>query len=242
MTSPRTRPDRMVRPRGVWGGTALGVLGAAIAGLGVILPSWPVALVGVAVLAGGGVLAVLSGGLYDVAGAGRVGTEARDVLEGNSHQGAAPGDQVRSPAARDRSRDLDERREAIVRQRARTPRPALAPLAAVVLLVVALCLLVSQGAFFPATAVGSANAERAVGGAIVSAAVGLRYLVSPGRHAVFALAGVLAAVGLILSGFLAEHDRGGTVAFLVTCGVVVLACSLVCLASPTRPGSERVRR
>ncbi len=145
---------------------------------------------------------------------------------------------VDSAPAREKSRDLDRRREALERRRRGMPRPPLAPGAAVVLLLVALGLLVAAGSFFPRTSTGSANADRALGCAIVAAALGLRVLVSPGRHPVFVGIGGLAGIGLVVAGLIAPHDRAGTVALDVACGAMVVLAAVVCWGSPTRAPIE----
>ncbi len=223
---------RRVRPRGVWAGVALGIVGAAVAGLGVAVGSWVISLVGVAFLAVGAIVGARSGGLYDVHGVGSLDEEISDVRDDATYQGVAPGDMSQREEVKETSRRLDRRRERIVADRAATSRPALAPLAGGALVLVAVVLLVAQGALYPTGATGQSNAGRALALAIVAAAVGLRYLVSDGRHLVFAAAALTAGAALVVSAFLAEHTRDATVGLEVVCGVVVVLSAIVGVLSP----------
>lgn len=232
------RTDHTVRPRGVWGGLLLAVLGlvalavGGVATAGTWMAVWVAAGATLVVL--GGALALHSGVLYAVHGPGQAADTAHEVLHGETYQGHAPGDQVAvSPEAREKARTLDLRRLELERRSAATPAPAFAPVGAVVLLLAAFGLLVASGAFFAHTAVGSANADRALGCAILAGAAGMRYLVSPGRHLVFATGALLGGLFLVLSGPLSPHDRPGTVALEVAVGTIVLLAAAVCLASPT---------
>ncbi|CAN5520984.1 hypothetical protein BH11ACT8_BH11ACT8_28040 [soil metagenome] len=229
----RGRGDRTVRPRGVWGGLAVAVLGLVLAGAGGVLSAWGLLVAGSVLVVVGAVTACRSGALYAVHTPADAATTAHEIVTDETYQGSAPGDLIDSAPAREKSRSLDHRREAIERQRSRTPVPALAPGAGIVLVLMAIGLLVAAGAFFPHTSVGSANADRALGCAIVAAATGMRFLLSPGRHQVFAAAAGLAGGGLILSGVIASHDRAGTVPLDVTCGAVVVLAAIICWASPT---------
>jgi len=238
-------PTRTVRPLGVWAGLALGVAGAVTAGVGVAIASWVVSAIGVAVLVVGAVVGARSGGLYDVHGVSSLGAEVGDIVDNRTYEGVAPGDQVVHDDVRATSRAMDERREKIIEDRAATRRPPLAPIAGGVLLVVAIALLLAQGQVYPREPEAQVDAQRALGLAIVAAAAGLRYLVSPGRHVFFAAAALLAGVALVLSGLLVDHLTQGPVVLELVTGVVTILATATALASPRRPlagGAAPARR
>ncbi|MGA8846898.1 MAG: hypothetical protein WB471_09825 [Nocardioides sp.] len=226
--------DRAVRPRGVWAGVALAVVGASLAGLGVALGSWVISLVGVAVLLAGAVVGARSGVLYDVRGVDSVSDELSDIRHDATYSGVAPGDMSDQESAQETSRRMDRRRENILAERAGAPRPALAPLAGGTLVLVGVVLLVAQGTLYPSGATGQSNAGRALAVAIVAAATGLRYLVATGRHWGFAAAALAAGAALTVSGVLTGHTRDATVGLEITCGLVVVASAVIGVLSPRR--------
>lgn len=226
--------DRTVRPLGVWGGVGLGIAGAITAGVGVAIGSWVVSAVGVAILVVAAAVGAGSGGLYAVHGARPPEQELGDALHGRTYQGIAPGDTVEDRGVRETSRAMDRRREGLIQARAATPRPPLAPIAGGLLLLVALVLLVAQGNVYPREPAAQEDGQRALGLAIVAAAAGLRYLVSPGRHVFFGAAALLAGLALVLSGLLVDHLTQGPVVLEVATGVVTLVAAATALASPRR--------
>jgi hypothetical protein len=89
-----------VRPRWVWGGLVLALIGAATLGLGVALLSWTLSTLGAGLLLLGAAASLRGGILYDAVPNLAVRRELRQVREGDVHQGIAPGDTLHTPAAR----------------------------------------------------------------------------------------------------------------------------------------------
>ena len=216
------RSDHLVRPRRVWGGLGLALIGAALIGLGVSLTSWPWAVAGIVVLLAGAALGVRGGGLYDVH-TGSPGVELQQVIHGEAHEGVAPGDTIHDPQARRTSRELDERRRELVRESHDAPRPPLANLGAILVLTVAVFLLVAQWGLYPPGDTPQTNGLWSLGFAIVSAAAGLRIMLGqPGRHLPSVALLLVSGVGLLLRAFLADHAIAGTAIAEGVSGALVL--------------------
>lgn len=229
--------SRTVHPRTVWVGLALALAGAAVLGLGVAVESWWWAVAGAVLLAVGAGTGIRGGGLYDVH-SGSPGQELEQVVEGETHQGVAPGDTVRDERARATSRDLDQRREALIAASHEAPRPPLAQLGAILVLLVAVFLLVAQWKVYPLGAQSQTNGLWSLGSAIVAGLAGLRIVVGqPGRHLPSALLIVLAGGGLVPRASLATHETAATAITEGVCGVLLLLGGAIALASPaTRDG------
>ena len=235
MTDTRTHDSRhLVRPRQVWSGLALALLGAALIGLGVALGSWPWAIVGIVVLLGGAGLGLRGGVLYDVHRQ-HPGQEVEQVAHGDVHAGVAPGEMVHDPQVRRTSRTLDQQREALIRQTHEAPRPPMAQLGAIVVLLVSVFLLVAQWDVYPPGKTPQTNALWSLGFAILAGLAALRILVGqPGRHLPAALLILLSGVGLLLRAFLADHVIDATAIAEGVSGALVLLGGLAALLSPDR--------
>ena len=212
------------------------IAGTVVVGVGVAVASWSWSIVGLVVMALGAGAALRGGILYDARTSGAVQGEIRDVVEGNVHPGVVPGDTVSTPASRQRSRELDHRREALERATIQAPRPSMVQPAAGLLLLVALFLLVSQWELYPIGLPGQSNATRSLGCAIVLALAGLRIVTAQPDQRLRISSGLAALAGLllILNGSLAQHDRLATAVAEVVCGALsCVAAAVVFTHHPT---------
>ena len=224
-----TEEKHLVRPRWVWGGTFLLVTGTVVIGVGVDLTNWPWSIIGMVLLALGAVVAARGGLMNDFHTHGSARTEMRNVVEGNVRPGLAPGTDLSTPESREKSRELDHRREALEQAAVEAPRPAMVRPAAGILLLIALLLLVSQWELYPIGIPGQTNANRSLGCAIVLGLAGLRILTSQPdqRVRVSSALAALAGLSLILNGLLARHDRLSTAVAEGCCGALSWAAAAV---------------
>jgi hypothetical protein len=222
------RGKRVVRPRWVWIGIGLGILGAVVIGFGVAVSSWPLAIVGIVLLLVGAGIGWRGGALYDATGVFELDQEMHDVKEGNTREGTKPGDQVRDPDAHRESRRADRTRQATTGGTLRARRPGLSMLGAILLLVGAAFVLATHGTY-PHSHTGQLNAERDLGMAVVVGWVGLLVLLSPRRHPVGAALALLCAVGMVLQAWLAPHDETTTVGFEIAVAVAYVLGGLMAL-------------
>ena len=95
MAGPGGRPSHLVRPRWVWGGLAVAIIGMCVVAVGVIVLSLVWSLVGCVVGVAGGLTMLRGGVMNDVGGVSR--SELDDVIHGGTHQGQAPGDMISDP-------------------------------------------------------------------------------------------------------------------------------------------------
>ncbi len=155
----------------------------------------------------------------------------------------APGQMIRDPGAEAISRERDEERKRVLSATAHTPRPALAPIGGVLLILVGASLLAAQWTLYPIGQTGQDNALRDLGLGIVAALAGLRVVVGqPGRHPVAAAAAFLSALGLLLAALLASHAATHITVTETVAGLVALLGALLCAFSPTsaeRPSKTR---
>jgi hypothetical protein len=217
---------RLVRPRRVWVGTLVALVGCIVIAVGVILTSWPWTVVGGVVLLAGGVVAYRGGVMYD-ARSGGLRPELTGLVRGRERRGVAPGDMVTAPRAVETSRRVDRRRRRLERAAASAPRRIPVRPTGGVLVLVAMFLLVSQWELYPLELPGQTNATRALGCAIVVGLSGMRVLeAGAGRsHTAPALATLASGGLLILNGAVADHARTATAAVEVACGVVCVVCA-----------------
>lgn len=234
------RRRHLVRPRWVWGGLVIALLGACVLGLGVSRLSWSMSIFGTVLLLVGAVGSLHGGVLYDAVPGFALRKEMRQVREGDVHEGVAPGDTVSTPAAR---RDAIRSNQITRELEAAAGHPghvAWAPVAGWVLLLVVAVLVMSQWELVAHTATGRSNSFRDTGLAIVLGLAGLRLAVTPGRHSIAAGVTMLAGLALILGGLLADHDHVGLVIVEVTSGLLAMLCSLIAWIFP-KPGPRELR-
>jgi len=218
----------LVRPRWVWAGLLLALVGAIMIGVAVGVSSWTVAIVGIVLLVVGGLIGWRGGALYDATGAFALDEEMRDVKEGNAREGTKPGDQVRDADAQRESVRADRTRQAATAGTLRARRPGLSVLGAVLLLVGAAFVLATQG-MYPHSHTGQINGERDLGLAVLAGLVGLLVLLSPRRHPVAAAIALLCAVGMALQAWLAPHDATTTIGFEIAAAVAYAVGGLMAL-------------
>lgn len=228
MTHQKSTGKHRVRPRRVWGGLFVAIVGAAVIGLAILVASWSVALAGLVLLGIGALVAWRGGALYDATGAFELDAEVRDIKEGNAREGTKAGEQIRDPDARRESRRADHTRRAATAGTLRAPRPGLSVAGAIVLLVAAAFVLSTQG-MYPHTHTGQINGERDLGLAILAGLVGLRVLLSPRPHRVGVAVALLCAAGMALQAWLAPHDATRSAAFETAAAVAYVVGGLMAL-------------
>lgn len=225
-SGPTSSGSAVVRPRRVWGGLGLVLLGFALASLGLVLRSWPMSVGGVIVLAAGACLSWAGGVMHDATTGFTPSQELRAVREGTTHQGVAPGAQTSTPGARDEAVQLSRTTHRL-QAAARTPNDLRwAPAAGWTLLLVAAVLMVAQWELVAHTTAGRANSFRDTAAVILISLSGLRLALTPGRHLVAAAVAGLAGSSLVLSGVLAAHDHAAVAALEAVAGVVVVLGAL----------------
>ncbi len=227
-------PRHQVRPRWSWGGLALLVLGGIVGGVGVAVVSVPVIVVGVALLLAGGGAAIYGGLFYDIeAGSGRLSDAKREVPGASA---VVVDDELQSDVAR------EERRLAAMRARPAV-RPPLRRPAAGLLLLVAVFLLATQGAFYADDPTGGAGTLRATAAAIVIGLPALYLFLVRASVPASALC-LLAGVGLVASALLAEHATDRSQVSELLCGVLVLLALPPCVLPVLRRarGGHRATR
>ena len=220
--------EHLVRPRWVWGGLGVLLVGAALLALWIATWWAPAGIAGAAAFTLGAGAAAYGGILYDTHGGRAATQEIDDVRTKHQHRGTAPGDMVRDERLRDEARATTRMTEALIREAEHAPRPAFDTLAAALLLASAVCLVLMQG-FYPHSHTGQDNALRSLLLAVVIAWCALRLLLAqrPGRAP--SLIAALCGVALILFATLTDHDRDATVALEIVVGAWVLVMGLLSL-------------
>jgi hypothetical protein len=228
-----TSPPHLVRPRWVWGGVLITLLGLAAVAVGVVVLSWTWSLGGVVAAAAGAAVAWRGGVLHDARG-GLHGA-AHEVVRGSVHPGVAPGATLSGPAISRDAVATEQRRRRLERAAATGPRPPDAAPAGGVLVLLTLFLTVAQWELYPLERPGQDNAVRALGAAIVLGAAGLRMLTARSRpHVLAAGLSVAAGCALLANGVLASHDVVSTAAAEGVCGVLAAGCGVAVLAVSRR--------
>ncbi|MEZ0580553.1 hypothetical protein [Nocardioides sp. MH1] len=219
------------RPRWIWGGLLTAIAGMIVAGVGVAATSWIWSLVGAGTLLAGVGLAFAGGVLYD-AHSGPPTEELKHVLQGGTRAGVAAGQTRSTPGSRRRARAVEARLDQLEAATAAAPRPYPVKPPAVILMLIALFLLVSQWELYPLEFPGQTNANRALGCAILFAACGLRIRFAQPlrrRRPSAGLAGV-AGLALLCNGLLSPHDRLIMAVLESLCGLLAVLCAGVVFA------------
>jgi len=231
--------ENTVRPRWVWSGLILTLLGAFL--LALWFDTWyrSALLAGGILLAAGVGVAVRGGILYDTHGRRPVTGEVDDVRDADVHRGTAPGDTIADEALREEARATSRRTRALLRAAEATPRPHLYR-AGGMLLVLGAALPPCAQALYPHTQTGQDNAVRALLLAVLAGLAGLRILLGqrPGRPA-FAVA-ALAGIALVLLALLTDHERTATTVVEIVGGAAMIVGAALALDRP-RPSEGAPR-
>lgn len=228
-----------IRPRRVWAGLAVAILGMVLLALGLMVSSAVWLVIGAAVLVAGVVVGVLGGALHDTHRPGLMAQEARAVVHGSTRRTVR---HVEAPARlEDESSEADRTRRNLLTATARTPVTPLAPLAAVVLAVDGVLLLAAQSPLYPMSHTGQLGALRALGTGVVLTLGGLRVLFgAPGRHLLAAGLSLVASLALLAGGVFLAHQSPGAPVIEPIAGAVGALASAVCLASAKQKDRPRM--
>jgi len=225
----------VVRPRWVWIGLGLFILGLAIVSVGLMVTSPWVVVPGVVVTAAGVVGGLYGGLYYDVTGGSMHGDVVGDVRDNPVHEAPGPEARAHDPEAEARSRRADRDRRELLAASMHTRMPSLVPLGGAVMLAVCVWLLVAQWTTYPESAhAQTINSVRDQGIAIVIALGALRLILGGPRRWVSVVM-VLCGVALILLGFLATHDSNAVAVSEVLSGAAVVLGAL-CTLDPRAVG------
>jgi drug/metabolite transporter (DMT)-like permease len=229
---PRPGTRHLVRPRWVWLGLLVALLGACLLGLGVAVLDGPTAIIGAVVLLVGAAAGLRGGVLYDARPALDLRAELRDVLDANVHPGVAPGDSVRDPAVVREAARADATRQFLEESSRHPPGTRWAPVAGWALLLLAAVLVVMQGALAAHTTTGRSTSVRDAGLAVLLGLAGLVLATTRGHHPVAMAIVALAGLGLLGSGLLADHDHTATAVVEVVGGWLAVLLALTAWRSP----------
>jgi hypothetical protein len=160
----------LVRPRRIWLGVGSAVAGMVLTGVEMTVGTTGWTLVGAAVIVVGLLVAWRGGIICDTHADKALRHEVKAVVQGDVHQGTSPADRL----SHGHQALAHEPRDPSPEVRSRVPTPALAPLGAAGLLVLATWLLVGPWIVrYPHTVHGNANAEHAIAFSVVLALSGL---------------------------------------------------------------------
>ncbi len=215
----------LVRPRWVWGGLVVALVGLGVLGVGIALLSLPVSIAGAVLLLTGAICSAVGGVMYDAVAHLAAGRELDQVAHGGVHEGVAPGEMTHEPRAHTDASRASTSAEVAPMARPSTPdrRPTIAGL---ILLGVAVFLVLSQPWFIAHSATGRASAFRDVGLAVIVGLAGLRIATGLRTHPIAIGLAVLGGVGLVLGGVLAQHDRTSLATVEVICGAVAILAAM----------------
>lgn len=218
--APHATSTRQVRPRWVWAGLALAVLGLMVLTAGLIELSWTWVVPGLALL-GVGLTVSAYGGVLSDSRTGHPGQELSEVEHGEAHQGASPGAMVHARHAEEASRRADATRQELLAASRQVGRPNLSPVGSGLVLLTCAWLTVAQWSIYPMSLVGQNNALRDLGVALVVALAALRAAVAGPRAAAAAVM-VAGGVALLLFGDLMPHHSGTVRWNELLCGLLVV--------------------
>lgn len=193
-----------VRPRLTWGGSALALVGMAGIGVGMTNDAGVWTWVAVAVTLVGLLLAWRGGVVYDVRAAESPKDELGEALHGKAHTGVSPRDRISHDGAR-HTAAVATREARTIREARIGYRPPLAPIGALVVLLVGAWLLVGRFALhYPHSSIGQAAALRDLGLGLVLFLAGL-WLRQVGASRVASGLCLLSGIGLFLAGVVVIH-------------------------------------
>ena len=227
-----SRRSAVVRPRRVWGGLVLALLGFAVACVGLVSSAWLLAAGGVVVVVVGGCVSWAGGIMHDATTGLHLRDELRAVRDGTAHPGVAAGAQTGSTEAHAEAARQTRVTQQVLDQAHQARATAWTRPAGWTLLLIAAVLLVSQWELVAHTVTGRTNSYRDTAVTTVLALAGLRLAFAPGRHHIAAGLTALAGLGLVLNGLLAGHDHTGLTVLEVTAGAVALVCAVAATVSP----------
>lgn len=240
----RQDAEHIVRPREVWGGVVLAIVGMALVAWGVIGGSVAIAVGGVVVGAVALGIAWRGGILYDAHARSDLTAELEAVEEGAEYHGASPEQNVRARLPRRESEEIARRRRR-VDTRPQEPLSTSSARAAPTLLL-ALAAWTFFGQFllalpFEETAVDTRIRVSGIAVALALAALALRQA-SPSKIALGVSA--LCGLALVLSFFLAPHAVPRSRWSELVTGVLVLFGTAVAAgafrrATPRPPARRR---
>lgn len=220
--------SHLVRPRWVWAALAALLLGLAVVGWGIIITSLAWAVAGVVVTVAGAAAAVRGGLVHDARASFAPERELSDAVRGRQHRVPDTHDRLEDGDARRRAGATGERVRELTASDHLVRRASLAPVGAVLMLVVCLWLLVAQGAFIPVSTTGHNTALRDLGIAVVVALAAFRLLLAAPSRVATGLC-LLGGAALVLFAFVLPHDRTGTVVSDAVSGAAVVLGALLTL-------------
>lgn len=232
-----TTERHRVRPRWVWSGLLLILVGLVVLALGLVGRSLVWSLVGPVVAAVGGFLTWRGGVMYDVHGSRPLRQEATELVHDDVHEGRSPTERMSHETAEQIARGNDERRRELLARVESDDFPSLAPVGVVVLLLMAVWLFVSQFVLaYPFTATGQSNALRDTGFAIVIGLCGL-WMRQLGPRPVATGLCLLCGVLLVVFALTQSHAAGRTEWNEILTGAVVIGAAALTV-SPGRGHAE----
>jgi len=232
------RIDRpLVRPRRVWGGLLVALVGVGLAGLGVTAMSWTLAAVGAGLVLAGAALALWGGVLYDGVTELAVRTEVRGVVVGGAHRGSRAGQMAEDPRLRAAARAVTDRSEALFAAARATRPPPLAPVAGWSLVLAMVVVASSQWDWVARSSTGHTTSSRDTVLLVVLGLCGLRIGIGRGSHWISAIIAALAGTALILAGVFEPHDGAAATAVELGCGSLGIFAALVASMS-AQPEAE----
>jgi hypothetical protein len=216
--------QRTVRPRFVWLGVVVVVVGGVLVAAGLIDSMKALWIAGLVVLAGGALLCLRGGIMYDAGAHATLGNQLEHAMKGEELSGVAPGAMVDVP---------EERAAEIERPSAVEPLedPQLAAWVDVaspsgwVMLLAAFAVVGSEWTLMTDSLNGQNNGYIDTAAAIFLGLAGLRCL-SPGVHPVAGMIGALAGVGLLLQGVFASEQGIGLQFVRFGCGGIAVVAGL----------------
>lgn len=197
---------RPVRPRVLWAGVGLAVLGMVVLGWGLVAGSALWTWAGTAAVVVGLLVAWRGGVLNDAQAEQPLGRNVQDAVHGNVHEGISPEARVERRAANERAAAVTQQTRERLLAVQTAPTPPLRPVATLALLVLGGWLVFCQFGFgYPYTVTGQNSGLRDLGFALVLVLSGfwLRH-VGPSR-VVLGLC-LLAGILLLLSGVFLPHQ------------------------------------